>query len=88
MQKLNDELEAFGHDSGRNSLTQTFKKFDDVIDSLKKQVSRSKKGIDTFMTFLFCILLANYYFLYKSFDSKEKGQINQSHDYNRAYTVV
>ena len=40
MQKLNDELEAFGHDSGRNSLTQTFKKFDEVIDSLKRQVSR------------------------------------------------
>ena len=36
MQKLNDELEAFGHDSGRNSLTQTFKKFDEVIDSLKR----------------------------------------------------
>ena len=40
------------------------------------------------MTFLFCILLANYYFLYKSFDSKEKGEINRSHEYNRAYTVV
>ena len=36
LQKLNDELEAFGHDSGRNSLTQTFKKFDEVIDSLKR----------------------------------------------------